>query len=232
MMKPWTHCGLKKADIVQMTFSNAFWWNDFLYFDLNFTRVGWGGGGGGGGDGPIDNKSSLVQIMAWHQTGAKPLSEPMMTTSTDTSMSPGFIELNNWKIIFWWLIFGIQIFSLVTQQVFIPVDFNILLTQKPCPGSHLKWKAIFPVTLHPKWGAVTVVEVIQCFVESFLCNRVWLLCVDFFVRNLFFSVTEIFCPVIYCWVKHIYTSDLCHHWLGYWLGSCLAPSYQLNQWWF
>ena len=25
---------------------------------------------------PIDNKSALVQIMAWHWTGAKPLSEP------------------------------------------------------------------------------------------------------------------------------------------------------------
>ena len=29
-------------------------------------------------NGPIDNKSALVQIMAWHQPGDKPLSEPMM----------------------------------------------------------------------------------------------------------------------------------------------------------
>ena len=28
--------------------------------------------------GPIDNKSALVQIMVWHQTGGKSLSEPMM----------------------------------------------------------------------------------------------------------------------------------------------------------
>ena len=28
--------------------------------------------------GPIDNKSSLVQIMAWRRTGDKPLSEPMV----------------------------------------------------------------------------------------------------------------------------------------------------------
>ena len=27
---------------------------------------------------PIDNKSALDQVMAWHQTGAKPLPEPMM----------------------------------------------------------------------------------------------------------------------------------------------------------
>ena len=27
---------------------------------------------------PIDNKTALVQIMAWRQPGDKPLSEPMM----------------------------------------------------------------------------------------------------------------------------------------------------------
>ena len=29
--------------------------------------------------GPINNKPALVQIMAWRQTGDKPLSEPMLT---------------------------------------------------------------------------------------------------------------------------------------------------------
>ena len=29
-------------------------------------------------NGPINNKPALVQIMVWHQTGDKPLSEPMM----------------------------------------------------------------------------------------------------------------------------------------------------------
>ena len=29
-------------------------------------------------EGPIDNNTTLVQIMAWRQTGDKPLSEPMM----------------------------------------------------------------------------------------------------------------------------------------------------------
>ena len=28
---------------------------------------------------PIDNKSALVQVMAWRRTGGKPLSEPMLT---------------------------------------------------------------------------------------------------------------------------------------------------------
>ena len=34
----------------------------------------------------IDNKSALVQVMAWCQTGNKPLPEPMMTQYTDTFM--------------------------------------------------------------------------------------------------------------------------------------------------
>ena len=29
--------------------------------------------------GPIDNKSVLVQVMAWRRTGVKPLLEPMLT---------------------------------------------------------------------------------------------------------------------------------------------------------
>ena len=36
--------------------------------------------------GPIDNKSSLVQVMAWRQTGDKPLPEAKMTQFTDTYM--------------------------------------------------------------------------------------------------------------------------------------------------
>ena len=36
--------------------------------------------------GPIDNKSALVQVMAWHRTGDKPLPEPMLTQFTDAYM--------------------------------------------------------------------------------------------------------------------------------------------------
>ena len=36
--------------------------------------------------GPIDNKSSLVQVMAWRRIGDKPLHEPMMTKFNDTYM--------------------------------------------------------------------------------------------------------------------------------------------------
>ena len=35
---------------------------------------------------PIDNKPALVQVMAWPQTGDKPLPEPMLTQFTDAYM--------------------------------------------------------------------------------------------------------------------------------------------------
>ena len=36
--------------------------------------------------GQIDNNSALVQIMAWRQSGDKPLSEPMLTEFIDAYM--------------------------------------------------------------------------------------------------------------------------------------------------
>ena len=36
--------------------------------------------------GPIDNRPALVQVMAWHQTGDKPLPEPTLTQFTDAYM--------------------------------------------------------------------------------------------------------------------------------------------------
>ena len=67
------------ADILQMTFSDAFSWKKSFAFligiSLNFVA-----------DGVIDNKSALVQVMAWHRTGAKPLLESMMAQFIDASM--------------------------------------------------------------------------------------------------------------------------------------------------
>ena len=36
--------------------------------------------------GPIDNKSALVQVMAWCRTGDKTLPEPVLTQFTDAYM--------------------------------------------------------------------------------------------------------------------------------------------------
>ena len=35
---------------------------------------------------PINNKPALVQVMAWHRTGDKPLPEPMLTQFTNEYM--------------------------------------------------------------------------------------------------------------------------------------------------
>ena len=35
---------------------------------------------------PINNKSALVQVMAWHRTGDKPLPEAMMAQFSDAYM--------------------------------------------------------------------------------------------------------------------------------------------------
>ena len=37
-------------------------------------------------DGPIDNKQTLVQVMAWRRTGDKPLPEPILTQFIDAYM--------------------------------------------------------------------------------------------------------------------------------------------------
>ena len=49
--------------------------------------------------GPIDNKSALVQVMAWRWPGAKPLSEPMMASLwTHTCITqPQWV--NTWRLI-------------------------------------------------------------------------------------------------------------------------------------
>ena len=42
--------------------------------------------------GLIDNMAALVQIMAWHRTGTKPLSEVMLVCCTDVYMSLSLIK--------------------------------------------------------------------------------------------------------------------------------------------
>ena len=73
------------ADISQTTFSNVFSWNEnfriSIEMSLNLVPKG-----------PIDNKSVLVQVMAWRRTGDKPLPEPMLTR---ISAALGGEELSN-----------------------------------------------------------------------------------------------------------------------------------------
>ena len=51
-------------------FSNAYWWMKIIFISipisLKFIPKG-----------PIDNKSALLQVMAWCRTGDKPLPDPV-----------------------------------------------------------------------------------------------------------------------------------------------------------
>ena len=71
----------KMAAIFQTTFSNTFSWMKFV--SLKFIP-----------EGPINNIPALVQKMAWHWPGDKPLSEPkMLSLLTHIYASLGLIEL-------------------------------------------------------------------------------------------------------------------------------------------
>ena len=84
-LQPWySHIGLthlpldKIAAISQMIFQMHFHeWNFFILIRISLEVVP---------RGLTDDNLTLVQIMAWHHTGDKPLSEPMLTQFTDTYM--------------------------------------------------------------------------------------------------------------------------------------------------
>ena len=70
-----THWGLDKmANIFQMIFSEAFSLIKMYEFRLRFHWIKLVP------KGPINNIPALVQIMAWHWPGIKPLSEPVMVS--------------------------------------------------------------------------------------------------------------------------------------------------------
>ena len=67
-----THWGRDKmASVSQTILSNAFSWMKMLEFRLKFHWSFLP-------KDPINNVQALVQIMAWHRPGDKPLSEPMV----------------------------------------------------------------------------------------------------------------------------------------------------------
>ena len=63
------------AIILQTIFSNAFFHEILIPIALKYVPMG-----------PINNKSALVQVMAWCCTGDKPLPQPMLTQFTDEYM--------------------------------------------------------------------------------------------------------------------------------------------------
>ena len=60
--------------------------------------------------GPIENKSVLVQGMAWHQWGNKPLTEPVMIQFTNTYMLQFGEELKKARI------YGLYIVNVMASE--------------------------------------------------------------------------------------------------------------------
>ena len=73
--------------------------------------------------GPIDNKSVLVQVMAWRRTGDKPVSEPMLTQFTNAYAALGEIFFIPLIIIFFritqTLVIYIYIYIYIYNDTFI-----------------------------------------------------------------------------------------------------------------
>ena len=68
----------KISAILHTTFSNWYvWMKAWIWnkFPLRYVLLG-----------PIGNMSALVQIMTWHTTGEKPLSDPMMNQFTNPNI--------------------------------------------------------------------------------------------------------------------------------------------------
>ena len=90
MVSPWT----KWPPFWQTTFSDAFSWMKMIEFQYKFHWFFF----------PmslINNKPKLVQVMVWHQTGNKPLPEPMLTQVINTYMwHQG--KMNHQVIVVWW----------------------------------------------------------------------------------------------------------------------------------
>ena len=59
-------------DIFKPIFNESVWISITITISLKFIPKG-----------PIDYKSALVQVVAWHRTGEKPLPESMLTQFTD-----------------------------------------------------------------------------------------------------------------------------------------------------
>ena len=65
------HREVLKTDILEMPFRTHFREGKCVFYDFKFTNI-------------YSKWSAFVQVMAWHRTGGKPLTESMFTQFTDT----------------------------------------------------------------------------------------------------------------------------------------------------
>ena len=115
--------------------------------------------------GPMDNKSVLVPLIAWCQTGDKPLSESMLTQFTDAYMwhwrEMSWYSIVDLMICPWcnWLVFVITAYPSCTAGMYIMIDLTIWIL------------TYLPLVLYQGTGSALVQ--IACSAPSHCINQCW-----------------------------------------------------------
>ena len=130
------------AAISQTTFSKVFFMNEksssSILISLKFVP-----------ESSIKNKSALVQVMAWHLTGDKPLPEPLLTSFTNTYMQQGD-ELTHWPLrVFYEVVSPVLLWNWSEQN---PINdkstFVLVMAQRHQGTSHLLYH-YWPSSMSP-----------------------------------------------------------------------------------
>ena len=97
-------------------------------------------------EGPINNISALVQIMAWRRAGDKQLSEPMMTQFNDTYMRhSASMSFNNiWSrkkycLIRNWLIYKMPLSASEDRYNYVYISRRIIFVSSPAWKCLVRW---------------------------------------------------------------------------------------------
>ena len=131
----------------------------YLCFNQNFTDIG--------PDSPIFYKSALAQLMACHLSGAKPLTEAMITWFTDTynMHRQATINLHAIKYVMLLSLYGIKMISnhhTCESTSFLCVEWF--------PRHMYISEEIMNKTLQPEWAIITP-QFKQCLNSIFPNNR-------------------------------------------------------------
>ena len=99
--------------------------------------------------GPIDNKSVLVQVMAWCRTSDKPISEPMLSQFTDAYMwhwgEMSWYSIVDLMICPWynWFVFVIKTYPSCADGMYIMIHLTLwILTHLPPDALSGNWVSI------------------------------------------------------------------------------------------
>ena len=119
--------------------------------------------------GPIDYKSALVQVMAWHRTGEKPLPESMLTKFTDAYI---YTALGGNKITksgrsftgVWYILFSLLHFVRIHRK------YSILYLTRclSVPSYYQYWLQI--IAIHPRTISQNISKI---WWQFFLCTCQW-----------------------------------------------------------